>query len=136
MSINLQSTCGKKTHHNSILTCTPRGKVSYSKSCSQAVTELVFSECIKGQKWGLRMGQNSPLGAKTQRLQEWWLGVEPEHSRRTACVKSEAVQAWSAFQASIRACETTSPRTWPPVVPQKGWVSLLYTGSSVPIRHP
>ena len=100
------------------------------------MTELVFSECIKGQKWGLRMGQNSPLGAKTQRLREWWLGVEPEHSRRTACVKSEAVQAWSAFQASIRACETTSPRTWPPVVPQKGWVSLLYTGSSVPIRHP
>lgn len=56
--------------------------MSYSRSRSQAVTELVFSECIEDQKWGLRMGQNSPLGAKTQRLREWWLGVEREHSRR------------------------------------------------------
>ena len=62
----------------------------------------------------------------------WSVSIPEE---RTACVKSEAVQAWSAFQASIRVCDSTSPRTWSPVVPQKGWVSLLYIGRSVPIRH-
>lgn len=74
---------------------TLRGKVSYSKPHSQAVAELVFSECIKGQKWGLRMGQNSPLGAKTKPegmvAGRWSVSIPEE---RTACVKSETVQAW------------------------------------------
>lgn len=114
---------------------TPRGKVSYSKSRIQAVTELVFSDCIKGQK-SLRMGQNSSLGAKTQRLREWWLGVEREHSRRKNSVCEVRGSArWSVFQASIRVCDSTSPRAWHPGVPQKGWVSLLYSGRCVPIRH-
>lgn len=46
---------------------TREARWSYSKSRIQAVTELVFSDCIKGQEEP-ENGSEQPLGAKTQRL--------------------------------------------------------------------
>lgn len=86
-----------------------RGKVSYSKSRIQA-DRTAFSDCIKGQK-SLRMGQNSSLGAKTQRLREWWLGgwsvSIPEE--RTACAKVRGSARWSVFQATSECVTAPHP---------------------------
>ena len=70
--------------------------MSYSKPHSQAVTELVFSECIKRSEVGPENGSEQPSWSQDTKPEGMvaggWSVSIPEEG--TACVKSETVQAW------------------------------------------